>query len=63
MDILSENHWRAPTYYKQRITREELRTILLKGQDITIIQGRLMTLQKKHLGAGIYEVWFDKEKK
>ena len=57
--ILSENHWKVPFFYKQRVTRQELRQILLNNQDSAIIQGRVMTLKKKHLGAGVYEVWFE----
>jgi len=59
MPILSENHWKAPGYYKQRVTKKELQQIFLKNEDEAIIQGRLMRLKSKHLGAGIYEVFFE----
>jgi hypothetical protein len=59
MKILSDNHYRMPTYYKQRVTKKELQQILLDYEDVAIINGRLMHLHKKNLGAGIYEVWFE----
>jgi hypothetical protein len=61
MGILNENHWKVPGYYKQRVTTKELRQIFLHNEDSAIIQGRFMHLKNKHLGAGIYEVWFEKE--
>jgi len=58
MQILSDNHW---TYkdYKQRITRGELKKILLNNEDTAIIRGRFCRLKRKSLGAGVYEVWFE----
>jgi hypothetical protein len=58
MQILSGNHW-AYKNYKQRITRGELKKILLNNEDTAIIRGRFCCLKRKSLGAGVYEVWFE----
>ncbi len=58
--ILNNNHWNIASY-KQRVTREELRTILLESQDTIIRFGNLCEMKKKHLGAGIYEIWFERK--
>lgn len=55
--ILNDNHWRNPQY-RQRITRKELKQILLDNDDCPFIAGRQCTMKKKYLGAGIYEIWF-----
>lgn len=57
--ILSDNHWKVASY-RQRITRDELRKLLLESQDTIIRFGSVCDMQKKHLGAGVYEVWFEK---
>lgn len=58
MDIRNAAHWAMPSY-RQRIVRKELQQILLNHQDTLIRFGRLCEMKKKHLGAGIYEIWFE----
>ncbi len=57
-DIRNEQHWTTFTY-RQRITREQLRTLLLEERDTLIRFGRFCTMKKKYLGAGVYEIWFE----
>ncbi len=57
--VRSENHWK-PGDYTQRITTKQLRALLLAGEDTIIRAGWLCLLQKKNLGAGVYEIWFER---
>jgi len=59
---LSNNHWNANfPGFRQRVTTKELRFILLNYESL-IIRGRFTILKKKYLGAGVYEIWFEKDK-
>lgn len=58
----SINHWSlAPGRFKERMTRGQLRAILLNHAD-PIIRGELRVWKSKHIGAGIYEVWTEERK-
>ena len=53
-------HWRytKPGTYRERLTRRQLRDVLLYSPD-PIIRGRLWRWASKHLGAGVYELWVE----
>lgn len=57
MSLLSINHWKT-CCFKQRVTRKQLKNILLEDGDWIMRHGQRCELQKKHLGAGVYEIWF-----
>ena len=48
-------HWKSETFI-QRVTKEEWKSMLLKGQDQVIYRGRLRQLKAKALGVGVYEL-------
>lgn len=56
--MLSENHWRLATY-RQRMTTQQWRDVLLAGKDNIIFRGTLYPLKAQHLGAGVVEVFKD----
>jgi hypothetical protein len=55
----STNHW-LNSNYRERITRKKLHSMLLNGNDTIIRDGCLCDLKKRHLGVGVYEIWFEK---
>jgi hypothetical protein len=46
----------------QRVTSQLLKFILLKHGDKTFYNGLLVSMKKRSLGAGIYEIWFEELK-
>ena len=53
----SSNHWRmAPGLFKERVTRQQLRDVLLHSAD-PIIRGTLYKWSSRHIGAGVYELF------
>ncbi len=44
------------------ITRKELKELLLSTDGQAIIQGRLMQIKSKHLGAGVYKITVRRER-
>ena len=55
---LDNDHWRRKGY-RQRVTREQLRELLLQEKDHAIIHGRILPMKTRHLGVGVYEIWFE----
>ncbi len=55
---LDNGHWRVKGY-KQRVTREQLKELLLNEEDRCIIAGDIRPMRRKHLGVGVYEIWFE----
>lgn len=53
------NHWTMPGVYRQQMTRKQLQEALMKHGDNIMCQGKLRYIRTKHLGAGIYNVWFE----
>jgi len=53
---LSENFWLAPHYFKQTLTRRQLKESLLYHGGWILACGEGWTIKSKHLGAGVYEV-------
>ena len=54
---VSSNHWRMRLgLFRERITRAQLRSLLLDQPD-PIVHGRLCCWKTKHLGVGVYELW------
>lgn len=52
----SKNHWiYAPGVFRERVTRSQLRSMLLNDKPIT--HGEVREWKFKHLGVGVYEVW------
>lgn len=56
---LNNNHWVFEDY-RQRVTRKEAQYILIEYGHI-IFHGRLRQLRVKSIGAGVYEVYKEKE--
>lgn len=54
----SNNHWSFPGEYKERITRAQLRYLLLELPN-PIINGYVRLWKHKHLGVGVYELSVD----
>jgi hypothetical protein len=55
----SDNHWTmAPGVFKERVTKEQLRSVLLNVAD-PIVKGTLCKWRSKHLGVGIYDLWIE----
>ena len=57
--ILNRNFWRQPDTQHQRITKKEMKAILLEG-DPVIVKGHLYDIKHKHLGLGVYEIWLER---
>ncbi len=55
-EILNTGHWQLEDF-RQRMTREDWRQILLNGQDSIVVKGHIRYLVAKNLGAGVYEVY------
>jgi hypothetical protein len=53
----SINHWTVRDF-KQNVTRKELVDILLFHDNI-IRAGRILYAKTKHLGAGVYQLWYE----
>jgi hypothetical protein len=54
----SKNHWiYKPGLFKERVTRSQLRQMLLG--DSPIVFGEVREWKFKHLGVGVYEVWVE----
>jgi hypothetical protein len=47
---------------KVRVTSTLLKYILLWKGDTGFYQGRSVTLKKRNLGAGVYEIWMEETK-
>ena len=62
MKQLPDNFYAFPNLASMTITRKDLRELLLNTNGQAIIQGRLMTIKSKHLGAGVYKITVGKEK-
>lgn len=57
----SINHWRFdPGTYKERVTRAQLKYVLLECPD-PIYEGQLHKWESKHVGAGVYDLWISKD--
>jgi len=56
MKQLPDNFYAFPHYASTVITRKELRELLLNTEGTAIIQGHLMKIKSKHLGAGVYKI-------
>ena len=54
-EILDEQHYYRMDY-KQRITTQDWKLLLLNDDDNLICNGRFYELKGKYLGAGIYEI-------
>jgi len=52
---LSNNHWTLEDY-KERITTEQWKQILLNNDDKIIFKGHARQIQAKNLGYGVVEV-------
>ena len=52
---LSNNHWTLEDY-KERITTEQWKQILLNNDDKIIVKGQARQIQAKNLGYGVVEV-------
>lgn len=50
------NHWLFEDY-KQRMTTQEWKKMLLEGDDTLIYKGRMRQLTSKKLGHGVVEVY------
>ncbi len=46
---------------KRRVTTKVLKYILLNHGDFSMVYGRGCRLKKRNLGAGVYEIWFERE--
>jgi hypothetical protein len=57
---LTMNHWSFPGLAKQRVTRKELREILLNTPEPVFVSGEGYKICHRHLGAGVYEVWLQR---
>lgn len=54
----SKSHWiYNPGIFKERVTRSQLRSLLLGDPPIT--KGHVREWKFKHLGVGVYEVWVE----
>ena len=53
---LSNNHWTMETY-RQRMTVEEWKKVLLSGNDHIVCKGGLRQLKAENLGYGVVEVF------
>lgn len=51
------NHWTMASF-RQNVTRKELQEILLYHENI-MRAGHLCHAKTKHLGAGIYQLWYE----
>lgn len=54
---LSDEHWSSYTY-RQRVTRSDLRKLILAHRTI-IRRATVCQLKHRHIGVGVYEIWFD----
>ena len=54
--ILSNNHWQLENY-KQRMTSQQWRAVLIAGNDMVIFRGHMRQLKAKNLGYGVVEVY------
>ena len=52
---LSNNHWTLEDY-KERITTEQWKQILLNNDDRIMVKGQARQIQAKKLGYGVVEV-------
>ncbi len=55
-DTLNIGHWQVENF-RQRMTQEDWKQILLNEQDTIIVKGHIRHLKAKNLGAGVYEVY------
>lgn len=53
------NHWNV-VGFREHLTRKKLREILLYHENI-MCRGHLLHAKTKHLGAGIYQLWYEPE--
>jgi len=53
----SESHWVFPGIYKERVTRKQLREVLL--QPDPFINGHFYEWHTAHKGVGIYDLWVE----
>lgn len=51
----SDNHWTV-NGYKERVTKEELQSVLIDRPD-PIVNGRLREWKHKKVGPDVYEIW------
>lgn len=56
MKALPQDFYDYPSSTSMVITTKELRELLLATGGNAIIQGRLMDIKHKHLGAGVYRI-------
>ena len=53
---LDDRHWRLD-YFRQRMTVNEWKKLLLNGQDRIIFNGYMRLLKAKNIGHGVVEVY------
>ena len=63
MKQLPDNFYGFPDIASMTIAGKELRELLLNTDGCAIIQGRLMQIKCKHLGAGVYRVTVERGNK
>ncbi len=56
---VSPEHWRRKDY-KQTVKQKDMQNIMLSQPEI-VKDGKVYELQKKHLGAGVWEFWYSKK--
>ena len=44
---------------KSTVTRKQLKNILLYSDGWLIIRGQRVNIRSKHVGAGVYQIWFE----
>jgi hypothetical protein len=55
---ISPNHC-ILCHYRERVTRKQLKSLLLREGDKIFYGGDLIRLKSKHIGSGIYELYKD----
>jgi len=58
---LPDRFWTFPTTATDRVTRKELKELLLNGDRLYFAWGKAYELVYKHLGVGVYEISFKKK--
>jgi len=56
--IRDKRHW-LDKNYRQRITNDEWRKLLLHGEDLLIFRGKIVQLKARSLGACVVEIYKD----
>ena len=60
LNIIESNFYNFPLTHRQRITKKQLRSILLADLR-PMAKGDLWDIHYKHLGLGVYEIWFKRK--